>query len=88
MGQRGLEQAHESSGNAANSEMGGAESGAVILGREHLGASPLMAGRIGAAMRSPSDATLDSLIVAWPDLPEAIRAGIAAMVESVIKGGG
>lgn len=88
MGVTGLEQAHDSSGNTADSQTGGAQCGAVFLGHEHLGASPQFSGRIGAAMRSPPDATLDSLIVAWPDLPEAIRTGIAAMVASVIKGGG
>jgi hypothetical protein len=34
---------------------------------------------------SVSDPTLAALITRWPDLPPAIRAGIAAMVEASVS---
>jgi hypothetical protein len=30
----------------------------------------------------------DAVVAAWPELPEAIRAGIVAMVKAALKGDG
>jgi len=35
------------------------------------------------ASRVPDDAQLARLVEAWPSLPEAVRAGVLAMVEAV-----
>jgi hypothetical protein len=35
-----------------------------------------------------TDPDLATVVAAWPDLPEAICAGILAMVKAALKGGG
>jgi len=61
-----------STGKNANSQTGGAESGAV-------GAQNADSAVDGAVAADPD---LGRLIEAWPTLPEAIRRGILAMVEA------
>ena len=41
-----------------------------------------------SAANPPFDADLQQLIDAWPDLPEAVKAGILAMVKAAAGGGG
>ena len=48
------------------------------------GAAPRAA--VGAENRSP-DAELTAVIEAWPTLPEPIKSGILAMVQSWLNGG-
>ena len=68
---RGFEHPHDSPGKTADSEPGGAESGAP--------SAPDAPGR-------PIDADLRRIIDAWPDLPPAIRPAILAMVEASALG--
>jgi hypothetical protein len=46
------------------------------------GREPKSAGEIVSSSPSPIDESLGFLIDAWPSLPEAVRAGIVAMVEA------
>ena len=41
-------------------------------------------GAVGAPDR-PTDPDLQHLITAWPDLPDAVRAGITAMVQATAR---
>ena len=54
----------KSSENSALSEMGAAESGAIV------------------AENAPVDPDLQAIIERWPDLPEAMKADIVAMVKA------
>jgi len=68
----GAERAPDSTGKSAISQTGGAESGAVgARNADSAAPSP-----------TPTDPELARLVEAWPKLPEAIRRGILAMVES------
>jgi len=58
----------------------GAKSGA-------LAADSAPQGRSEAPGDTPPDADLQAVIAAWPSLPEAVRARIAAMVQAADGGG-
>ncbi len=67
MGKRGLEHTPDSPKNTPIPDSSGAESGAP-------GAQ--------STPTPPADPTLAKLVEAWPTLPEAVRAGIAAMIDA------
>ena len=67
MGKRGLEHTPETPTISQISDPGGADSGALGA---HKPPSP------------PADPALARLIEAWPTLPEAVRAGIVAMIDA------
>src|SRR5262249_32797154 len=68
-------------GKCIDSQTGGAESGA----RDADSAIPTAAGTPPSA--APSDPELARLTQVWPLLPEAIRRGILAMIESALPVG-
>ena len=70
----GLEQSRFSSGNAGVGESGGSKSG-----NKGAGFGPPTP---PATPPKPTDPELAAVVAAWPDLPPAIRAGIAAMVRA------
>jgi hypothetical protein len=72
MGDEGLEQPSDSSGKSADSQTGGAESGAVDAPNANMAGSTTV----------PTDPVLARLVEAWPELPEHIRAAIAALVRA------
>jgi len=54
----------------------------------HSDAKTAQNGPQPASEATPLDADLQALIAAWPTLPDAIKAGILAMVKASGKGGG
>src|SRR5262245_25833574 len=75
---RGSNNPPNSAGNNGVSQTGGAESGAVAVNS----AGPTDAEK--SSLVAPVDPDLARLVVAWPTLPEAIRRGILAIVESAV----
>ncbi len=67
---RGAEHPAQTPRKKAISDQGGAESGAPDAPN---------------ALRRPNDPSLCRIIDTWPDLPEAIRAGIVAMVRAAVE---
>jgi len=68
MGGRGLEPIEKSSENPGVPSQGGAKSGAL--------------GAREALQDGPQDPDLQAVVDAWPDLPEALKTGILAMVRA------
>lgn len=79
MGRAGLEHTANPAGNSQVSNSGGSKSG--NNGADFGPPSP---------QTPPTDADLSAVVAAWPDLPTALRAGIAAMVKAAAtpKAGG
>ena len=80
MGLEGLEQPPKTPEETLVLDSGGAQSGALF---DISGSEPPPE----VAPSEPVDPQLAQLINAWPGLPEAIRAGIAAMVASSLSAG-
>jgi hypothetical protein len=70
MGDEGLEPPANSARNGRNSEIGGAESGALTARNAGL----------TCATRTPPNPELAQLVEAWPTLPLHIRAAITALM--------
>jgi hypothetical protein len=84
MGPEGLELPLKVSEKVDDSPRGGAKCGAVG-GRSHRQSHQGESHEHPSAL--PVDSTLVAIIDAWPTLPEALRQGIAAMVEAAKPGG-
>lgn len=67
MGKRGLEHTPQTPTKTPKAETSGAESGALPA---------------QTAPTPPADPALERLVEAWPTLPDAVRAGIAAMIDA------
>lgn len=71
MGAGGFEQSQDSREKHAGPEAGGNNSG-----------NKDTSSAVSPAPERPTDPELASVVVAWPNLPPAIRAGIVAMVKA------
>ena len=73
LGEAGLEQTHDSLANSPIPTPCGAESGAVAAEKPLSQPEPVI-----------TDPTLAAVIVAWPTLPEPVKAGIVAMIRATV----
>jgi hypothetical protein len=81
MGDEGLELRPDSTANTTSVPRSGAESGAVA-------ADPDAIDGAASRLQSPLDADLAAVINAWPALPEAVKAGILAMIPKPVPANG
>ncbi len=75
MGVTGLELPPETSGKSCDSDSRGNKSGNIPGGDGSAGDPP-------SAPQTPDDPELAAVVEAWADLPDAVRAGILAMVRA------
>ena len=68
------------SGNAGIGDSGGSKSGNIRAGFGSPTPTPTSTPATPAHPAKPTDPELAAIVAAWPNLPPAIRAGIAAMV--------